>query len=114
MNKTKYESAIEDAMVDAATILGMQGRRIASLELENAELRAVADAAALCTIDLDSNLGSAHAEYMSGKIALGAFHYVLERHNAMYVALEKAGYTGKHMYLGIPVRPDEAEIKESV
>jgi hypothetical protein len=69
------------------------------------ELELVAYVAAQCVIDLNTNLESANEEYMSGKISRGALEYVLSRHNELYNALHKAGYTDRHPIFKYPVKP---------
>lgn len=80
-----------------------------SLRSEVALLRTVADAAAFASIDLASNLSSAHEEYMRGDIARGAYEYVLMRQTSLLIALHKAGYTEKHKLFGFPVKPESGE-----
>ena len=71
-------------------------------------LERVALVAASCVLDLDSNLNSAHEEYMAGKIPRGAYEYVLARHGALLVALHDAGFTGKHPIFEFPIKPNAA------
>ena len=54
-------------------------------------LRYVADAAALCTIDLKSNCTNAHKQYMNGEIARDTFDDILSRRKRLEDALRKAG-----------------------
>ena len=71
----------------------------------NDALFVVAQIAAMCCTDLDSNLASAHKEYMAGEIPNGAFQHVLHRHTQMHAALHAAGYTEKHPIFGWPAMP---------
>jgi hypothetical protein len=72
-------------------------------------LEQLAAVAAFCTIDLNSNLNSAHKEYMAGEIANGAFQHVLHRHTMMHAALVNAGFTGKHPLFDFPAIPGTGE-----
>lgn len=62
----------------------------------------LAGVAAMCTIDLTSNLESAYSEYMSGELAKGAYSYVLKRHSDIHIALHECGYIAKHPIFDIP------------
>lgn len=77
-----------------------------ALRSEVALLRRVADAAAFASIDIASNLSSAHKEYMRGDIARGAYDYVLMRQSSLLIALRQAGYTEKHRLFEFPVKPE--------
>ena len=68
-------------------------------------LKAVADIAAICFIDLDHNLAEAEKEYMDGKIAKGALKHVSNRHGNLHIALRNAGYTEKNEVFGFPCLP---------
>jgi hypothetical protein len=78
---------------------------IAELQKEVERLTLVADVAAQCTIDLNSNLSSAHKEYMAGELAAGAYNYVLMRHGRIFEALHNAGYTDRHPLFETPIKP---------
>jgi hypothetical protein len=69
------------------------------------QLRNVADIAAQCVPDLSDNVSSAYEEYMAGKIARGAYEYVLQRQAQLIHALTQAGYTEKHPLFGYPLHP---------
>lgn len=77
----------------------------AELSAENERLKKVADIAALCTIDIGSNLSSANKEYMEGSLPKGAFNYILERQGKLHEALHEAGYTETHPLFKYPMKP---------
>lgn len=79
----------------------------------SALLDRVAKIAAWCCIDLESNLNTAHKEYMAGEIPKGAFEHVRSRHLALHTALENAGYTGKHPIFDIPQKPKTESQEQS-
>jgi hypothetical protein len=70
-------------------------------------LRKVADIAAFCVIDLNSNLKDAHKEYMDGSLNKGSYQYVLGRHGALCEALHAAGYTERSELFDCPKKPTE-------
>jgi len=72
---------------------------------DQTKLEKVANIAAFCVLDLDSNLKSAYEEYMDGKIPHGAYLHVLNRHASLLAALHEAGYTEKHPIFEFPVKP---------
>lgn len=86
-----------------------QKAELEALRSEVGLLRAVADAAAFASIDLASNLSSAHEEYMRGDLARGAYEYVLMRQTSLLIALHNAGYTEKHKLFQVPVKPESGE-----
>lgn len=69
-------------------------------------LELVADIAAQCSMDLSTNLATAHKEYLAGDIARGAYENVLSRHSSLHVALHRAGYTAKHPVFDYPIKPN--------
>ena len=71
-------------------------------ELE--QLRKVADIAAFCCIDIKTNLQDAEKDWLEGKIPKGAFAYVMQRSDALHLALYNAGYTDNSIF-DTPQRP---------
>lgn len=101
--------AAEIARGALARIGKQEVERDATADLvERERLEEVARIAAVCTMDLASNLNSAHDEYMRGDIPHGAYSYVLSRQSALLQALRAAGFTEKHPLFEFPLRPERA------
>jgi hypothetical protein len=81
----------------------------AQQKVDTASLEAVAKSAALCCIDLRTNLRDAKQEWMDGTIARGAYEYVQSRHDDLHAALHSAGFTDTNKLFGFPVRPAPPE-----
>lgn len=80
-------------------------------ELE--KFKFVASNAALCCIDLNYNSKEASKEWMDGKIAKGAYEYVMSRHAGLLQALFNVGYTEKHKIFEFPMIPKSTQEPQS-
>lgn len=69
-------------------------------------LTRVADVAALCCMDLGSNVAEAEKEWLAGNLSRGAYEYANARYLSLLIALNEAGYTEKNMFFDTPSKPE--------